>query len=236
MGFMHFRNILPALIFATVLHSPLASAATLNADVENETCVASNTDSSPVVQFWEDLEADVRATRIAELEAQDPEISAAIASFVAKDPAAPTATEIQTRLDALNSGEGLAMLIPEDSTDPTLAVATEDFKTTYTYDEARGVIDGISEDPAAKVLSQLEDAATTRIAEIRVEKFSAQTAQYNDTQEALKADFQACVDAIDEARPIPLQYLILGGAGALAAVALGLRAWSNSRKNARHTR
>ncbi|MFP7364974.1 hypothetical protein SFC07_04215 [Corynebacterium callunae] len=234
---MHLRKILPALVIAGALNTPLAQAATLQADVESETCVATNTDSAPVVQFWSELEEDVRATRLAELEATDPGITVAIASYVAKEPGAPTAAELQTRLDADQSGEGLAMLIPEDASDSSLPGNTEDFKTTYTYDEAKSAIAGISDDPAAHVLTQLQDAAatSTRIAEIRAEKFAEKTQDYNETQQSLKSDFQACVDAIDAARPFPVQYLIVGAVVAIALVALALRAFSNARKTARHT-
>lgn len=110
------------------------------------------------------------------------------------------------------------------------------FQTDYTYDEAQQIIEDIPEDPAANVQQQLDQAADagTRLAEIRSEVFSERTEEYNQTQFELREDFQACVDAIDDARPIPLQYLILGGAIALALVALGIRAWSNSRKGTRH--
>lgn len=200
--------------------------------------MASQNDNSSVIRFWEELEADVREQRLTELDTQDPGIKTDIEAFIAEDPVAPSAAELQRRLDALGAGEGLAMLLPESRTDPEVVDLQnrQRFQTDYTYDEAQQIIEDIPEDPAANVQQQLDQAADagTRLAEIRSEVFSERTEEYNQTQFELREDFQACVDAIDDARPIPLQYLILGGAIALALVALGIRAWSNSRKGTRH--
>ncbi|ALC05131.1 hypothetical protein CDES_03390 [Corynebacterium deserti GIMN1.010] len=235
---MRLSKIFPALVAISVISTPIAGAATLEADTSQEKCVATNTDDSAVVHFWDSLEDDVREQRLDELDAQDPGIKAAIESYIAQDSGAPTSAELQTRLDNIQSGEGLAMLIPEDSTDPALVDpnATEQFKTEYTYDEAVSIANSITDDSAASVLTQLQEAAeaSTRTAEIRAEKFAERTDDYNQTQQALKADFQACIDTIDDARPIPTQYLILGGAIAVAIIALGARAWSNSRKTSKH--
>lgn len=220
------------------LGAPVALADTITANTERETCVASQNDNSSVIRFWEELEADVREQRLTELDTQDPGIKTDIEAFIAEDPVAPSAAELQRRLDAVGAGEGLAMLLPESRTDPEVVDLQnrQRFQTDYTYDEAQQIIEDIPEDPAANVQQQLDQAADagTRLAEIRSEVFSERTEEYNQTQFELREDFQACVDAIDDARPIPLQYLILGGAIALALVALGIRAWSNSRKGTRH--
>src|SRR5699024_3931115 len=191
-----------------------------------------------VIRFWENLEDDVRDQRLTELDAEDPGIKTDIEEFIAEEPVAPSAAELQRRLDAVEAGEGLAMLLPESRTDPEVVDLQnrQRFQTDYTYDEAQQIIEDIPEDPAANVQQQLDQAADagTRLAEIRSEMFSERTEEYNQTQFGLREEFQACVDAIDDARPIPLQYLILGGAIALALVALGIRAWSNSRKGTRH--
>lgn len=232
---MRFSRVLPAFLIATAVSIPTASAATLTADTDRELCIASNTDDSAVVTFWNSIEDSVREQRLDELDAQDPGIKAAIESYIAQDDNAPTAAELQVRLDAIESGEGLAMLLPDD---PTLADpnAEESFKTEYTYDEAKDIISGFSSDPASDVLSQLQQAATTgtRTAEIRAEVFADRTDDYNESQTALKEDFQNCIDAIDDARPIPLQYILIGGAIVLAVIVLGIRAWTNSRKKNKH--
>lgn len=229
---MRFSRVLPALLIATAVSIPTASAATLTADTDKELCIASNTDDSAVVTFWNSIEDSVREQRLDELDAQDPGIKAAIESYIAQDDNAPTPAELQVRLDAIESGEGLAMLLPDD---PTLADpnAEESFKTEYTYDEAKDIISGFSSD----VLSQLQQAATTgtRTAEIRAEVFADRTDDYNESQTALKEDFQNCIDTIDAARPIPLQYILIGGAIALAVIVLGIRAWTNSRKQSKHS-
>ena len=220
------------------LGAPVALADTITADTERETCVASQNDNSSVIRFWEDLEAEVREQRLTELDAQDPGLKTDIEAFIAEDPVAPSAADLQRRLDAIEAGEGLAMLLPESRTDPEVVELQNQqrFQTDYTYDEAREIIEDIPEDPASNVQEQLDQAADvgTRLAEIRSEVFSQRTEEYNQTQFELREDFQACVDAIDDARPIPLQYLILGGAILLALVALGIRAWGNSRKSTRH--
>lgn len=232
---MRFSRALPALILASAMSIPTASAATLQADTEKEVCIATNTENSAVVTFWNSLEDKVRETRLTELKAQDPGIKDAVESYIAQDENAPTAAELQQRLDAAQSGEGLAMLLPNDA-DLADPYAGESFKTEYTYDEAVQTIDTIKDDPAPDVLSQLQEAAKTgtRTSEIRADVFAERTAEYNESQAALKADFQACVDAIDDARPLPLQYVILGGAVALALIVLAIRAWSNSRKSTKH--
>lgn len=220
------------------LGTPVVLADTITADTERETCVANQNDNSSVIRFWENLEADVREQRLTELDARDPGIKADIEAFIAEEPVAPSAADLQRRLDATGAGEGLAMLLPESSTDPEVVDLQnrQRFQTDYTYDEAREIIDDIPENPATNVQQQLDQAADdgTRLAEIRSEIFSQRTEEYNQTQFELREDFQACVDEIDDARPIPLQYLILGGALLLALVALGVRAWSNSRKTTRH--
>ncbi|WP_096454575.1 hypothetical protein [Corynebacterium suranareeae] len=233
---MRYSRVLPALFITAALSIPTASAATLSADTEREMCVANNTENSAVVSFWNSLEDTVREQRLDELDTLDPGLKAAIESYIAQDADAPTAAELQVRLDNIGSGEGLAMLLPND---PTLADpnAEQSFKTEYTYDEAVDIINGFSDDPASGVLTQLQQAATTgtRTAEIRAEVFADRAPDYNESQTALKEDFQNCVDAIDDARPIPLQYILLGGAIALAVIVLAIRAWSNSRKTSKHS-
>lgn len=220
------------------LGTPGAVADTITADTDRETCVASQNDNSSVIRFWDELETDVRERRLTELDARDPGLKNDIEAFIAEDPVAPSAADLQRRLDEIDAGEGLAMLLPESRTDPEVVDLQnrQRFQTDYTYDEAREIIADIPEDPATNVQQQLDQAADagTRLAEIRSEVFSERTEDYNQTQFELREDFQACVDAIDDARPIPLQYLILGGAIVLALVALGIRAWGNSRKSTRH--
>lgn len=238
---MRHRHLLPVLLTAAVAGAPaLASATTVTADLDRQMCIASDSDTSAVVEFWDSLEADVRDARISELDAADPGFRAALDAYIAGDPGAPGAAELQSRMDTLHSGEGLAMLLPEETTDPEVLAQQEatQFKTEYTYDEAVETAGAIAGDPAAAVLPQLEAAAAegTRTAQLRAEVFAQRTADYNRTQLELRDEFQACVDAIDDARPIPLQYLILGGALALAALALAARAWSNHRRGNRHER
>lgn len=237
------RRALTVLAGATIigtLSSPIALADTISADTEREICIASENDTSSVVTFWDELEATIREQRLIELDEQDPGIKEGIEAFIAAAPDAPSAAELQTRLDALDSGEGLAMLLPESTTDPAV-VDTQNqqkFQTEYSYDEARQIVADIPEDPATNVQTQLDEAAaaSTRLAELRATAFAQQTEEYNQTQFELQDDFQACIDEIDDARPIPVQYLILGGAGILALAALGFRAWSNSKKGSRHDR
>lgn len=227
------------LITTTLLVSPaIAAADTISADIDREMCIASENDTSSVVTFWEDLEEDVRSQRLAELDDQDPGIGADIEAFIAESPGAPTAAELQSRLDALETGEGLAMLLPESTTDLEVVDPQnqQKFQTDYSYDEAKQIVADIPEDPAVNVQTQLDQAATasTRLAEIRAEVFSERTEDYNQTQFELRDDFQSCIDEIDDARPIPVQYLILGGAILLAVVALAVTAWTNSRRPTRH--
>lgn len=222
------------------ISSPAAAADTITADTEREICTASENDTSSVVTFWEELETDVKNQRLTELDSQDPGLKADIEAYIAESPAAPSAADLQVRLDALESGEGLAMLLPESTTDPDV-VDTENqqkFQTEYTYDEAKQIVADIPQDPATNVQTQLDEAATagTRVSEIRAGVFSERTEDYNQTQFELQDDFQACVDEIDDARPIPVQYLILGGAIIIVAGALAFRAWSNSKKSERHGR
>ncbi|WP_245802268.1 hypothetical protein [Corynebacterium pacaense] len=213
-----------------ILGSPIpASARTITADVDNRTCVVADARTSPVVEFWDDLEGDVRNRRLDELDAQDPGIRADIESYIATG--SPGPSQLQERLDSLGSGEGLAMLVPE-VTDPDAAAQ---YKTEYSYDEARSTVDAITDDPAAGVLEQLRQAGGTRIAEIRTDTFAQRSEEFNAIQLGLRDDFQECIDEIDRARPIPVQYLILGGAGILAVAALVIRAWSNSRRSNRHS-
>lgn len=232
---MRFSRVLPVLLLASAVSMPTASAATLTADTDKELCIASNTDDSAVVSFWNFIEDAVHNQRLAELDTQDPGLKTAIESYINQDPEAPSAAELQVRLDAVQSGEGLAMLLPDDPTlaDPNIEGS---FQTEYTYDEATNIVSGFSQDPAADVLNQLQQAASTgtRTAEIRAEFFAEHTQKYNESQVALQEDFQHCIDAIDDARPLPLQYILLGGAVALAVIVLGIRAWSNSRKTSRH--
>lgn len=240
-GLMLNRRFLTALTSATfigLLGSPIAGADTITADTDREMCIASENDTSGVVTFWEGVEQDVRDQRLSELDEQDPGIKDAIEAYIAEAPSAPSAAVLQTRLDALETGEGLAMLLPESSTDPDVVDPQnqQKFQTEYTYDEARQIVADIPEDPATNVQTQLDEAAaaSTRLAEIRADVFAEHTADYNQTQFELRDDFQACVNEIEDARPIPLQYLILGGAVLLALIALGVRAWSNSKKTNRH--
>lgn len=238
---MRHRRLLPVLLVAAVLGFPAAaSASTVTVDLDRQLCIASDSDSSEVVAFWDTLEEDVRKARIDELDAADPGFRAVVEAYVAGAPDAPSATDLQTRMDALNSGEGLAMLLPEETTDPEVLAQQEatQFKTEYTYEEAVETAGAISDDPAGTVLPQLEEAAAqgTRTAELRAETFAQRTGEYNRTQLELRDEFQACVDAIDDARPIPLQYLILGAAVLIAVLALAARAWSNHRRGSRHER
>ncbi|NLZ58524.1 MAG: hypothetical protein GX898_09545 [Corynebacterium sp.] len=221
-----------------LLGSPIAGADTITADTDREMCIASENDTSGVVTFWEGVEQDVRDQRLSELDEQDPGIKDAIEAYIAEAPSAPSAAVLQTRLDALETGEGLAMLLPESTTDLEVVDPQNQqrFQTDYTYDEAKQIVADIPEEPAINVQTQLDQAAaaSTRLAEIRAEVFSQRTEDYNQTQFDLRDDFQSCIDEIEDARPIPAQYLILGGAGILALAALGLRAWSNSRTPNRH--
>lgn len=235
------RRVLTALAATAligIISSPTAAAENITADTERQMCIAGENDSSGVVTFWEDLEADVKDQRLTELNAQDPSIKVDIEAFIAEDPTAPSAADLQIRLDALDSGEGLAMLLPESTTDPEI-VDTENqqrFQTEYTYDEAKQIVADIPEDPSVNVGTQLDEAGAigTRLAQIRAEVFSERTEEYNQSQFELRDDFQACIDAIDDARPIPVQYLIMGGAIIIALVALGIRAWTNAKKSTRH--
>lgn len=237
------RRIVPALAATAligIISSPTATADTITADTERQMCIASENDSSSVVTFWEDLEADVRDQRLSELDAEAPGIKADIEAFIAEQPSAPSAADLQIRLDALGSGEGLAMLLPDSSTDPEIVDIENQqrFQTDYTYEEAKQIVADIPGDPAVNVQTQLEEAARsgTRLPRIRAEVFATRTEQYNQTQFELRDDFQACIDEIDDARPIPAQYLILGAAVVIALGALAIRAWSNSRKSSRHDR
>ncbi len=235
---MHYRRLLPAIAVISLMSVPTAIADTITADTDREVCIASDNKTSSVVTFWDTLEDDVREQRLQELDQQDPGLKTAIEAYIAEDPDAATGAQLQMRLDAVDAGEGLAMLLPEETTDPEVvaAEAQQQFKTEYTYDEAVSTAEAISENPAANVYEQLEAAAdeSTRIAEIRAEVFSGRTEHYNQTQFELRNDFQACVDAIEDARPIPAQYLILGGAVILALGALALRAWTNSKRSSQH--
>lgn len=235
------RSFLTALTTAALLGvvcSPVATADTITADTAREMCIASENDNSSVVSFWKDLEQQVRQQRLEELDAQSPGIKAEVEAYIAEDPLAPSAAELQNKLDAIAAGEGLAMLLPESTTDPEVVDLQNQqrFQTEYTYDEARQIVADIPEDPATDVQGQLDQAAVagTRVAAIRAEVFSERTADYEQTQFELRDDFQACVDEIEDARPIPLQYLILGGAVLLALAALGVTAWMNSKKTNRH--
>lgn len=234
----HLRTAVTGAALISLLGSPIAGADTITADTDREMCIASENDTSGVVTFWEGVEQDVRDQRLSELDEQDPGIKDAIEAYIAEAPSAPSAAVLQTRLDALETGEGLAMLLPESSTDPDVVDPQnqQKFQTEYTYDEARQIVADIPEDPATNVQTQLDEAAaaSTRLAEIRADVFAEHTADYNQTQFELRDDFQACVNEIEDARPIPLQYLILGGAVLLALIALGVRAWSNSKKTNRH--
>lgn len=234
----HLRTAVTGAALISLLGSPIAGADTITADTGREICVASDSDTSSVVTFWEDLEQDVRELRLNELDEQDPGLKADIEAYIDQDPAAPSAADLQTRLDALNTGEGLAMLLPESTTDLNVVDPQnqQKFQTEYTYDEARQIVADIPEDPATNVQTQLEEAAaaSTRLAEIRAEVFAERTTDYNQTQFELRDDFQSCVDEIEDARPIPLQYLILGGAVLIALIALGVTAWRNSKKTNRH--
>ncbi|PRQ11361.1 hypothetical protein C1Y63_06540 [Corynebacterium sp. 13CS0277] len=197
---------------------------------------------SAVSQFWTQLRQDAVAQRLDEMDAADPGLKQAIEDYDLDRPGASLPGELQERIAATGTSEGLGMFIPHRTQAEDGIGDQAGDKTTYTPTEARAAARAIGDHPANAPQDALDTQARTshlRLDEITADIFRQRHAEYEGTQFALRDALNSCADEVEDAtRPAlwqtPQGMLLIGG----IVVALGVlaRVVYNVRRPSRHAR
>ncbi|WP_157108862.1 hypothetical protein [Corynebacterium aquilae] len=218
-----------------------ASAYDVTPDLDAGVCrVDPRQKDSDVSEFWTKLREDAVNQRLEELDHDDPGLKEAIHAYDMNEPGAATPAELQERIKATGSPEGLGMFIPHRTEAEDGIGDQAGDKMEYTPVEARAAARAISDEPSNAPQDALNKQAATshlRIDEITAELFSHRHKEYDRTQFELRDNLNACADDVEEGTK-PQWWAgpwgIVVGIGAVLALVVVLRGIYNSRKPNRH--
>lgn len=224
--------------------APPSGALTVVPDEDAGVCRINRESSSTELDFWDQLHEDAVAQRLVELDEADPGLGTAIGEYIATDPEANDSTEsatvsvseLQQRLSATGSGEGLGMFLPQDSVTEE-AGTTE--KSEYAPEEARAAASKISDDPS-ELASQALDAQVSTYPEVGLyaierDLFEQRREEYNQSQLELRDALNACADEVEPGFHFGLGLQITSIIVVAGMLVLAIVAFRNSRRESSHS-